>query len=174
MKKVLVLTIMLVLGRTSFAQPKNETLKIFWPTEYKWKVASNQQNATQQLVELIPGNETLSNWTIIGSMLVMNKIQVPKISTVPNMLFAQTQKRSKTAKLTVLEQSELAANKWVIFKVEASSFINNPKPESQVYYVVQGKSALFVNFVAIKQANIPIGFLNKWSAIFKRSTLIIK
>ena len=107
-------------------------------------------------------------------MLVMKGIRVPQIGIVPSQLFAQTQKRSRTARLTVLEQSETAINKWVIFKVEASSFINNPKPESQVYYVVQGKSALFVNFVAIKQARIPAEFLRKWSAIFKVSTLIIK
>ena len=57
MKKVLVLMMLAaVTSMAGFAQQRNETLKIFWPTEYKWKIGSNQQNARQQLVELVPGN----------------------------------------------------------------------------------------------------------------------
>lgn len=165
--------VMLTTGLVN-AQPRQEVLKIFWPTAYKWKIGSNQTTGNQQLVELVPGNETINNWSIIGSMLVMKGSRVAKIASVPPMLLAQTHKRSATAKLTVLEQSEVAANKWVLFKVEAPNYVNSPKPESQLYYVVQGQSALFVNFVAIKQAKLPADFVKQWSAIFKQSRITIK
>ncbi|GAB3927795.1 hypothetical protein [Mucilaginibacter myungsuensis] len=174
MKNIFASILILMAGVSGVsAQPKNETLKIFWPEEYKWKIGSNQQSGTQQLVEIVPGNETINNWSIIGSMLVMKGVQMP-ITDAPNKLYLQTQKRAMNPKLTVLEQNTTMGYKWVLFKIESPSFVGNPKPESQLYYVVQGKSALFVNFVAIKQKQLPVAFLSKWSGIFKRSLLTIK
>jgi hypothetical protein len=175
MKKALALLLFIVVASAStFAQQKSETLKIPWPTEYKWKVGANQQTATQQLVEIIPQNETLKNWSIIGTMLVLNKMQVPKIESVASMMFAQTQKNAPQAKLTVIETSKQPNNKWVLFKIQSPSFKNSPKPESQLYFAIQGKSALFVNFVAIKQEFLSATFVDKWAKVFKASTLVIK
>ncbi|TWR28909.1 hypothetical protein FPZ43_11630 [Mucilaginibacter pallidiroseus] len=62
MKKLVIAILFIVSAQNTFAQTKQEVLKIFWPEEYKWKIGSNQKSGTQQMVELIPGNETLQNW----------------------------------------------------------------------------------------------------------------
>lgn len=155
------------------AQPKQEVLKIFWPTAYQWKIGSNQQGATQQMVEMIPGNQTLQNWSILGTMLVLKNAKRP-LAQIPLVFFAQMQKRAKDAKLMVIEQSQTNGYNWIMFKIQASSFINGAKPESQLYYVIQGKSALFINFVAVKEATLSPLFLEKWAVIFKRSKITVK
>ncbi|MGZ3873759.1 MAG: hypothetical protein ACXVJD_12625 [Mucilaginibacter sp.] len=173
MKKICVILLICVAGFNSQAQQKEEVLKIFWPTEYHWKIGSNQQSATQQMVEIVPGNETLKNWTIIGTMLVLKGARRP-LAQVPGVLLAQLQKRAKDAKLSVIEQSQTNNYNWIMFKIQASSFIDSPTPESQLYYVIQGRSALFINFVAVKQATLSPLFLEKWAVIFKKSKVTIK
>jgi hypothetical protein len=172
MKKLTILLLLCCMGAGLQAQPKQEVLKIFWPTEYKWKIGSNQQSDTQQMVELIPGNQTLQNWSIIGSMLVLKGARKP-LAQIPPVLLAEMQKRAKDAKLMVIEQSQTNGYPWIMFKIQSSSFTDTHKPESQLYYVVQGKSALFINFVAIKEATLSPLFLEKWAVIFKKSKLTL-
>ncbi|MFA6245529.1 MAG: hypothetical protein WC615_01225 [Mucilaginibacter sp.] len=173
MKKLIILMVLCAANFSSHAQQKEEVLKIFWPTEYRWKIGSNQQSATQQMVEIVPGNETLKSWTTIGSMLVMKGARRP-LAQIPGVFLAQMQKRAKDAKLLVIEQSQTAGYNWIMFKIQAPSFIDSPKPESQLYYVIQGRSALFINFVAVKQASLSPLFLEKWAVIFKKSKITVK
>ena len=173
MKKIFVLFLLCASGLRSQAQQKEEVLKIFWPTEYRWKIGSNQQSATQQMVEIVPANETLKNWTIIGSMLKLKGARRP-LSQIPGVFLAQMQMRAKDAKLLVIEQSQTDGYNWIMFKIQASTFTDSPKPESQLYYVIQGKSALFINFVAVKQASLSPLFLEKWAVLFKKSKITVK
>ncbi|MFD0749250.1 hypothetical protein ACFQZS_03790 [Mucilaginibacter calamicampi] len=170
---MIVAFMMLVFVSNVIAQPKQEVLKIFWPKEYNWKIASNQQSATQQMVELIPGNQTLQNWSIIGSMLVLKNARRP-LAAIPPVLLAAMQKRAKSAKLLVIEQSQTNGYNWILFKIQASGFKDSPKPESQLYYVMQGRSALFINFVAVKEAMLSPLFLEKWAVIFKQSKITLQ
>jgi hypothetical protein len=85
-------------------------------------------------------------------MLVLKGASRP-LAQIPGVFPAQMQKRAKDAKLLVIEQSQTDGYNWIMFKIQASSFVDSPKPESQLYYVIQGKSALFINFVAVKQAS---------------------
>ncbi|MFD0766995.1 hypothetical protein ACFQZI_19205 [Mucilaginibacter lutimaris] len=173
MKKILVFAALCLIAFALHAQTKQEVLKIFWPTEYHWKIGSNQQTATQQMVEIIPANQTLQNWSIIGSMLVLKGAKKP-LAQIPPVLLAQMKKRAKDAKLMVIEQSQTNGYNWIMFKIQSPSFIDSTKPESQLYYVIQGRSALFINFVAIKEAALSPLFLEKWAVIFKRSKITLK
>lgn len=60
----------------------------------------------------------------------------------------------------------------MLFKVETPSFPNDPKPESQLYYAIQGESTLFVNFIAIKEKKLPKDFIDKWSKVFKECEFV--
>lgn len=171
-KLIVILSLMLTIVQAK-GQPKQEVLKIFWPKEYNWKVGSNQQSATQQMVELIPGNETLQNWSIIGSMLVLKNARKP-LASIPPVFLAEMQKRAKNARLLVIEQNQTAGYNWIMFKIQASGFKGGLKPESQLYYVIQGRSALFINFVAVKEAMLSPLFLEKWAVIFKQSKVTVQ
>ncbi|MBD1391970.1 hypothetical protein [Mucilaginibacter glaciei] len=159
-------TIVSVLAQTT------ETLKIAWPGEYNWKVGSNQKTSAANMIELIPGKETLTNWTIMATMMSYKNMKVPVISKVPPMLFAQTKKNAPLAKLTVIEQGVKSGRQWILYKIESPSFKNSPKPESQLYYVIQGDKTLYVNFVALKSATFPTVYVFKWTNVFKASQIV--
>ena len=158
---------------SSFAQ-KTENLQIAWPGDYKWKVASNQRTAAANMIELIPGSETVSNWTIMATMMSYKNMKVPVISKVPPMLFATTKKNAPSAKLTVIEQGVKMGHQWIIYKIESPSFKNSPKPESQLYYAIQGDKTLYVNFVALKSPTFPTVYVFKWTNVFKASQLVYR
>lgn len=155
------------------AQPR-ENLQIAWPGEYKWKVASNQQTAAANMIELIPGNETLANWSIMATMMSYKNMRVPAITKVPPMLYATTKKNAPQAKLTVIESGVKAGRQWTIFKIESPAYKSTGKPESQLYYAIQGDKTLYVNFVAVKSNWIPTVFVFKWTNVFKGSQLVVK
>lgn len=60
----------------AFAQTNNETLRLFLPTEYKWKMASDQESGNARMMELIPGNETLNNWSIIVTTVSIKGVKI--------------------------------------------------------------------------------------------------
>jgi hypothetical protein len=72
----------------------------------------------------------------------------------------------------VIEKNDTAKNVWVLFKVETASFPNDPVPESQLYYAIQGDKTLYVTFIATKEKALSSDFLLKWSKVFKESELL--
>jgi hypothetical protein len=79
---------------------------------------------------------------------------------------------SPKAVLTFIEKDETAEYPWIIFTIESPSFKNDKKPESQLWYVVQGKSALYTNFRAVKEATVPKELKDKWTAFFKTGKIV--
>jgi hypothetical protein len=70
-----------------------------------------------------------------------------------------------------MEESYNGKNPWVLFKIESPQFNNDKTPESQLYYLIQGETSVYPNFVAIKSKNISDDFFKKWASIFKNSKL---
>jgi len=168
MKKLLLLAACIGFAATTFAQEK---LTIDWPKEDKLKVATDQPSGQVRMVELIPEKETLDKWTLMGNTMSMEGVKLPSTKTVVD-LFSQTAKQNAPdATVTVLESDDTAKNIWVLFKIESPKFLDDPKPESQLYYAIQGDTTLFVNFIAIKKAKLPSDFVTKWSKVFKASKL---
>ncbi len=167
-----VLFILSVISTASFAQDKTEGLKISWPDNFNWKVGSDQENDSQHLVELVLVNESIDDWTILATMQTLKgTVNVP-IASVPAAMMSQAQKTAPDAKLTIFEKDDKAKAPWILFKIESPSFINDPNPESQLYYVIQGQTALFINFIAIKRRGLPDDFSNQWKIVFKSSELV--
>ena len=171
-KSFLSLFIIAVCIISSYGQQSGENLKIIWPEEYKWKVGSNQEDKSVHMIELIPGNETLEKWSMMGNMLSIKGAKNVPMDVAVNMTFEQATKQAPKAKLTVLEKDEKAKNPWVLFKIEAPNFINDKNPESQLYYIIQGNDALYSNFIALKEKSLKEDFVNKWMKIFKASELV--
>ena len=76
------------------------------------------------------------------------------------------------SKMTIVESDDTAKNIWVLFKIESPKFNNDPKPESQLYYAIQGDESLHVNFIAIKKKKLDTKFVEKYSTVFKASQLV--
>ncbi len=171
MKKQLIVICFVLTGIANFSQAQ-ENLKISWPGEYKWKIASNQKSGNTRMVELIPGNESITNWTIIGTMVSMMGSTSVSIDQAMNMTYKQTLKNAPLAKLRMIEKGIKLGAPWILFRVESPKFNNTTVPESQLYYIIQGKRALYSNFVAVKQPALGVLFVEKWVKVFKNSVLV--
>lgn len=175
MKKLLTaLAVILAISVTAQTKhKKEEALKLEWPKSENWTIASNQGNEQMNLIELIHEDESLNNWTEYGYMmaLYMTGISVEKMM---NVTYEQSKKNAPEAKLTVLERDDKAEYPWIIFMIESPEFKDDKTPESQVWYVVQGKTALFTNFRAVKEAKISKELQTKWVAFFKTAKVVDK
>lgn len=155
-----------------FGQNEIENLKINWPEKYEWKIGSNQETEQMHFIELIPEKESIDNWTIIGTMMSIKGATKVPMDVAINLMFDQTKATAPNAKLTIIEKNETDENHWTIFTIESPKFTDDKKPESQLYYIVQGKSSLYSNFVAIKEKKLSEDFINDWIKVFKSSELV--
>lgn len=173
MKKVFLL-ILFTISSSVVSQEKKENLKVNWPEEYHWKIANNQQNETVHFVEVIPEKESLESWSIIGTMMSLKNVRDMRMDKAAELFYLQTKQNAPKAKLTILEKNEVDRYSWILFKVEVDEYLDDIKPESQVYYITQGESSLYVNIVGIKEKKISKKFVEKWSKIFKSSEIVFQ
>jgi len=172
MKRLIFFLVALTTTIASYGQTKNENLKIIWPEEYKWKIGSNQEDNSTHLLEIVPDKERIDKWSMLGTMMSLKNTKIESTDQVVEMYRQSSQKESPKAKLTVIEDNNKVKNIWVLFKVETPSFPNDPNPESQLYYAIQGEVALYINFIAIKEKTLSKDFLSKWTKVFKNSELV--
>lgn len=155
-------------------QQEGESLMLDWPDSENWKVGSSQEDEQMAMIELIPANETLEKWTEFGSMLSIKGATNVPMDVAMNMMYDQAKTHAPKAKLTFIEKEEDIEYPWIIFTIESPGFQNDNVPESQLWYIVQGKTALYANFRAVKQAKIPTALKDKWTKFFKTGKVVHK
>ncbi len=155
-------------------QQEGESLMLDWPESENWKVGNSQENEQIAMLELIHSNETLEKWTEFGSMMSIKGAKNIPMDKAMNLMFDQAKLNSPNAKLTFIEKDESVEYPWIIFTIEAPSFKNDKTPESQLWYITQGKTSLYTNFRAVKQATIPADLKEKWANFFKTGKIIYK
>ena len=155
-------------------QQLGESLLLNWPEEENWKIGDDQENAEQHVLDLIHSDETIDNWTELGNMTSIKGIKGVPMEKAMNLMFDQIKQNAPKAKLTFIEKDENTEYPWIIFTIESPSFKNDKTPESQLWYIVQGKQALYTNFRAVKQATIPSDLKEKWIAFFKTGKIVNK
>ena len=170
MKKT-VFVFVLLCFQMFFGQEK-EVLKIDWPEEYKMKKALDIEDEKTHFVVFVPENETMDNWTILGSLVSYKKTKVPNIDIIIKSYEETFLKEEPSAKLTILEKNDRAENIWALFKIEAPSISKKSNLEAQLVYVIQGEDDIHNVFVMIKEKTLSQKFVKKWSKIFKESKLI--
>ena len=154
-----------------FGQEK-EVLKIDWPEEYKMKKALDIEDEKTHFVVFVPENETMDNWTILGSLVSYKKTKAPNIDIIIKSYEETFLKEEPSAKLTILEKNDRAKNIWALFKIEAPSISKKSNLEAQLVYVIQGEDDIHNAFVMIKEKTLSQKFVKKWSKIFKEGKLI--
>jgi len=155
-------------------QQGGESLMLVWPEDENWKVGSNQENEEIAMLELIHSNETLEKWTEFGSMMSIKGAKNIPMDEAMNLMFEQAKLNAPKAKLTFIEKDESVEYPWIIFTIEAPGFKNDKTPESQLWYIVQGKTSLYTNFRAVKQATVPADLKEKWIKFFKTGKVVYK
>ena len=138
------------------------------------KIGADQENEQTHVIDLIHSDETIDNWTELGNMTSIKGVTGVPMDKAMNLMFDQAKLNSPKAKLTFIEKDESVEYPWIIFTIEAPSFKNDKTPESQLWYIVQGKQALYTNFRAVKQATIPADLKDKWTKFFKTGKIVNK
>jgi hypothetical protein len=167
------------------APVKQEVLKIDWPAEYNWKVGSDQDDGKMHMIEVVPGNETVENWSIIGSLLAIKGVTGVPMDAVIQGTMEQQKKLDTAARMTILERNDTAKHPSILFKMESPTLHEQAKPgqaddrssalpESEIFYFVQGETALFNAIVGVKQSTLSDDFVSKWKAIFRTSRLSVE
>ncbi|HOZ86617.1 MAG TPA: hypothetical protein PL029_02610 [Bacteroidia bacterium] len=174
MKQITLFIVGILFSSASLAQKKIESLKISWPEEYNWKTLASHDDKKTGLVEMIPAAEKPDKWTIFATMMSFKDVKIVSTNKVVQTYKESSRKESPRTSLTVLENNDSAAHKYVIFKIETESFPEDPRPESQLYYSVQGESTLYVNFVAVREKELSGDFVSKWTKIFKGAEFVYK
>jgi hypothetical protein len=164
--------VLFVLPQFILGQNIQERLQIDWPQEYEWKLITNQHSDSAQVLQVIPQKEDVTKWTIMGQVAANKGLSVDKMEDAMNEFIKSARVESPKAKLTRLEGNNSTDNPWILFKIEAESFMNDPKPESQLYYLVQSGSYFYSSFVALKEKKLSNEFVKKWSQIFKSSKIV--
>ena len=155
-------------------QQKGESLVLVWPESENWKLGNSTENDQIAILELIHTNETLEKWTEFGSMLSVKGATKTPMDAAMKMMFDQTKGNAPKAKLTFIEKNETVEYPWILFTIEIPNFKSDKNPESQLWYVVQGKSALYCNFRAVKKATLPVDIKEKWIKFFKTGKIVSK
>ena len=155
-------------------QQVGESLMLDWPESENWKIGSSQENEQMAMLELIHSDETLEKWTEFGCMMSIKGAKNILMENAMYLMFDQTKLNSPKAKLTFIEKDESAEYPWIIFTIEAPNFNNDKTPESQLWYIVQGKTSLYTNFRAVKEATIPADLKDKWITFFKTAEVVNK
>ena len=172
---LLVLISLFLLGNNSNAQIKSdslESLSIDWPDEENWKLGNAQENDKMAIIELIRNDDTINDWYDLVNMMSLKGVKANDLNKVMNMMYRQTKQNSPNAILTFIETNTEIQYPWIKFKIVCPSFLNDNKPESQLWYVVQGKTSLYTNFRAIKEEEITDEQVKKWSKIFESSKIV--
>lgn len=153
---------------------RGESLMLYWPENENWKVGADQENEQTHTLDLIHSNETIDNWTELGNMTSIKGVKNVPMDEAMNLMFDQAKQNSPKAKLTFIEKDESVQYPWIIFTIESPNFKNDKRPESQLWYIVQGKTSLYTNFRAIKKATIPTDLKDKWIKFFKTGQIVNK
>jgi len=154
--------------QAAIGQRKGERITIDWPGEYNWKTVQQKHDENTQTSMIIPGNESVSAASIIGSLKAYQGV---KVATVGDMIDHYKAGLDSGTTFTLIDKEQNTNYPWILFKVETPRTRQYPEAESDLYYVVQGKYALYENYVAIKEAQLSDEFVKKWKAVFMASKI---
>ncbi|MCO5934783.1 hypothetical protein NAF17_04460 [Mucilaginibacter sp. RB4R14] len=158
-KAFYILGLLALVSSSLFAQQKVEKLTFPLPAEYKFKVGSDQENAQTHFIEMIPQNETFDNWSIIFSSTLAKGVKGLGMDKAVDYMYTTAKNTAIDPKLTIIEKNE--SGHWALFTIETAKYKVSPKPESQLFYVIEGSSGLFINSIALKQKKIPCRICNE-------------
>jgi tetratricopeptide (TPR) repeat protein len=153
-------------------QQDGESLALHWPENENWKIGDDQENVEQHVIDFIHTNETIDRWTELGNMTSLKGVKGVPVERAMVLMYDSAKQNAPKAKLTFIEKDETVECPWILFTIEAPSFKDDKTPESQLWYIVQGKQALYTNFRAVKKATIPTELKEKWIPFFKSGKIV--
>ncbi len=165
--------IMLLVMFASLTQAQNkESLVLDWPIEEHWTVSERISENGQNIFFLTRNGETGANWTELGSMSSIEGIHGVDLEAEMNDLYKIEKKDSHKTKLTFIEKGITGKHPWIIFSIEGKYDAQYKYHESSVWYVIQGDTALYTCFLAMKKEKQDKDRKESWIKFFKAGEMI--
>jgi hypothetical protein len=155
-------------------QQKGESLMLMWPIDEGWKLGNSQETAEASVLEIIHEKETLQNWTEMGTMMAWKGVTNVSLDKIMDEIFYQSKVKNEKAKRTFIDSDNKCKYPWILFTIEAPIFKDDGKPESQIWYILQGKEGLYPTFFAVKKETLSKEQIAKYSTFFKTAQVVYK
>lgn len=149
-----------------------EGLRIEWPDQYNWELHKKMENQDMKYIEIMPAGENDTNWTHFGQMLIVKGVTNAHVLKAKDVVMDEILAETPDAFFTLLEIDTLGLFPYIIFKVENIFGPGIKGTVSKVYYIVQGRTALYVNFVAIRKKMLSKEEEEFWKNVFKSAQII--
>lgn len=146
---------------------KKEIFALDWPDEENWRVADNRSKDGINTMDLLKGDETFENWTELGNMQSLIGIRNFDLENAKDFLLTESKKNCENPILTFLEKDLEAEYPWIMFTIDCAEYKNDDNPESQLWFLIQGKTSFYMCFRAMKKASIDDESIDKLSKFFK-------
>lgn len=173
MKRTIVSVVLIFAVRLAFCQDGRDRFSIPWPEQYHWRIYDRTTGLEINKIpdrdfiyniQVIPGSETLNNWTIIGSVTKYTRTTQTDLKMIADSIFAAIQKISSKARFKLIEEDEF----YIIFKTESILLKDDTTPQSKLYYIMDGAwDKLYVSNITIKKAVLSDEFTAAWTKVFK-------
>ena len=158
--------------RCDTAATVTEGVLIDWPQDKgPWKQVDSRDDSAMSVVVLRREREIGKDWTELGMMTSMKRVYRAHPDSAMSVIYAEARKQAVAPKLTVLDRGTTEERPWVIFSIEAATWNSDKHPESQIYYVIQGKAALYIIHRDVRRATLTPRETKKWVAVFKKATI---
>src|ERR1700722_11122907 len=81
-KVIFTVFVLLAISGAAISQGRTEHIDINWPGEYNWKTVRQTHHDNVQTLMIIPGSDSVSNASIIGSLTVFRGAKFSNIAEV--------------------------------------------------------------------------------------------
>jgi hypothetical protein len=115
---------------TQFTLAQSETLQINWPKEYNWTLILNQRTDSTYQLQYLPEGANADDWKTMGLAEGYKDLRLDKMADMMNEIYQSTRAESPKAKLTHLKTDNSAKTSWILFKIEAESFLTQNRNPS--------------------------------------------
>lgn len=162
-----------VFANTCGAKPKGDEIVLQFPSDEHWGLESNQENLEIRSLDFVRKGETLDSWKELVNVTQAKGVSKDKktnLREAMNTIGTTASQNAPEAVVTLREEATTGEHAMILFTVEVPRFKDDPKPESDLYCVIQGKDDLWIAMYATKSAKMPDATRKKWSGILKKAT----
>ena len=167
MKRSLFIPFLLLTAGFLRAQVPTESLAVNWEPEYNLKKVKDPDNPDSGSL-YIPKNETPKKYSLVVSVNAFHG--EPK--DMPTIFEKFRKGFDSSTLITELQKKETKVNPFIIARVEQSVPDSAGQRKSDLYYLLRGRTTLFIVYVETGKDAFTQAFVNKWISIFRRSQIV--
>lgn len=139
-----------------------------WPDRENWTVVQKDDEEQRKRIQLVPKDDSFPEWEHLGVLTAIKKVRGIPMDTARYFLKRQAEGKCKDAEVRTLEKRDDGLDSYIFFTMSCSDHINTQQPETQLWYVEQGRRHLYAYFVAVRKTSMSQEEQEKWMRFFSQ------